>query len=72
MTQIEVKAKRWGSSLGVIIPKEVVEKEHIAENEKIQIAIKKEHTAKEVWGLLPKGWKKSTQELKEEARKGWE
>ncbi|MBI4141343.1 hypothetical protein HY484_00280 [Candidatus Woesearchaeota archaeon] len=72
MTEIEVTAKKWGSSIGVVIPVETVEREHIMENEKIKIEIKKAHTAREVWGMFPKGWKKSTQELKDEARKGWE
>lgn len=72
MTEVEVVARKWGSSIGVVIPNYVVEKEHIEENEKIKIEIKKAHTAREIWGLFPKGWKKSTQDLKDEARKGWE
>jgi antitoxin component of MazEF toxin-antitoxin module len=72
MTEIEVVAKRWGSSIGVIIPNSVVETEHIVENEIIKLEIIKNHTASEVWGLIPKGWKKTTQELKNEARKGWD
>ena len=71
MATVEVFAKRWGSSIGIIIPKEIVDQEHIALHEKIRIEIKKTHTAQEVWGLLPKGWKKSTQALKDEAREGW-
>lgn len=71
MTEAEVTAKQWGSSLGVVIPKRIVEKEHIKENEKIIIEVKKAHTAREVYGLIPKGWKTSTQELKDEARKAW-
>ena len=72
MTEIEVVAKKWGSSIGVIIPNHVVEAEHITENETVKLEIKKNHTAKEVWGLILKGWKKTTQELKNEARKGWD
>lgn len=72
MAEVELTARKWGSSLGVIIPKEIVEKEHIKENEKVKLEIKKPHTSHELWGLIPKGWTKSTQELKNEARKGWE
>jgi len=72
MTEVEAVAKKWGSSLGIVIPKNIVEQEHIVENEKVKIEIKKAHTAREVWGLLPHGWKKTTQELKDEARAGWE
>ncbi len=72
MTEVEVIAKKWGSSLGIIIPKSLVEQEHIVENEKVKIEVKKTHTAREVWGLIPCGWKKTTQELKNEVRQGWE
>ena len=72
MTEIDVVAKKWGSSIGVIIPNHVVETEHIVENEIIKLEIKKSHTAREVFGLIPKVWKKTTQELKNEARKGWD
>lgn len=72
MTEVEVIAKKWGSSIGVVIPKDIVEKEHIAKQEKITIEIKKKHTAQEIWGLIPKGWKKSAQQIKNEMRKGWE
>ncbi len=72
MAEIEAYAKKWGSSLGIIIPKEVVDKEHITPKTKIAIEIKKSHTAREVWGMLQKGWKHTTQDLKNEARKGWD
>ncbi len=70
MAEVQCVAKRWGSSLGIIIPKEVVEHEHISENEKIVVEIKKKHLAGEFFGVLA-GWKRPTQEIKEEMRKGW-
>ena len=70
MTDVICKAKKWGSSLGVVIPKIVVEKEHISEGEEIVITIKKQHLAKEFFGILS-DWKKSAQKLKDEAREGW-
>ena len=63
MTEIECTAKRWGSSLGLIIPKEVVERENIIENEKIIVEIKKKHLAKEFFGILS-DWKRPTTEIK--------
>ena len=63
--------KRWGSSIAVIIPREVVIKEKIKEEKPIIIEIiKKRPKAGELFGLL-KGWKKSSQEIKNEAREGW-
>ncbi len=70
--EIEVTPKKWGSSMGVIIPSEIVEAEKIKENKKIIIEIKKERTkAKEIWGL-GKHIRKSGQEIKDEMRKGWD
>ena len=71
MAEIEVVAKKWGSSIGVIIPRETVEMEHIMVDEKIKIEIKKSHTAREIWGLFPK-LKIDAQKAKEEMRKGWD
>lgn len=71
MAEVEVVARKWGSSIGVVIPNYVVEKEHIEENEKIKIEIKKAPTAREIWGLFPK-LKIDAQKAKEEMRKGWD
>lgn len=71
MTQIECTTKRWGSSLGIIIPKEIIDHEHIKEHEKITIEIKKKHKAQEFFGLL-KDWKKPTDQIKQELKSGWD
>lgn len=70
MVEVLCKTKKWGSSLGLIIPRNIVQKEHISEGEDIVVSIKKQHLAKEFFGILS-GWKKPTQKLKDEARKGW-
>lgn len=71
MAEIEVIAKRWGSSFGVIIPKDIVDQEHITVNKKIKIEIKKTRTAKEIWGLFS-NLKINAQKAKNEMRKGWD
>ena len=71
MVETEVKTRKWGSSIGVVIPKEVVDEAGIKPNEKIVIEIKKRPLAKEFFGKFP-NWGKSTQELKDEMRAGWE
>jgi len=70
MTEITCKAKKWGSSIGIIIPKIIVEQQHIGEGEDIVVEIKKRPRAKDFFGLI-QGWK-PPQKLKDEARKGWE
>ncbi|MEI6849823.1 MAG: hypothetical protein WCK29_02180, partial [archaeon] len=39
MTVIEARVKRWGNSLGVIIPSETVFSRRIKENENVKIII---------------------------------
>ena len=70
MVEIETKTRKWGSSIGVVLPKEVVDEIGIKPNEKITIDIKKRPLAKEFFGLL-KDWKRPTQEIKDEMRAGW-
>lgn len=69
--QIETIAKKWGSSIGVILPKSVVEANKIRENDKIIIEIKRPVIAKDLFGKYPRKSSKTAQELKDEAREGW-
>lgn len=69
MSQVETITRKWGNSLGIAIPKEVVEAEHLAENQRILIEIKKVADVRRLRGLLK--FKKTTQKLKDEMRAGW-
>ena len=71
MIKVESYARKWGNSLGVIIPKEIVEREHISEHEQILITIRKKHRAEEFFGMLA-GWKKPTSKIKKKMKQGWE
>ena len=70
MVETEVRTRKWGSSIGIVIPKEIVEEVGIKPDETITIEVKKRPLAKEFFGLL-KGWKRPTQEIMDEAREGW-
>jgi len=39
MEQITTKVKRWGNSFGVLLPKKVVEQEHLDEGSEITITV---------------------------------
>lgn len=71
MVEVLATARRWGNSIGVIIPKDIAEKQGIEEGEEVILEIKRKRLAKEFFGMLS-GWKKSPQQLKDEARAGWE
>jgi len=69
--EVECTTKKWGSSIGIVIPKSVVEREHIKPNEKIRILVKKVPLARDLWGIAPFKKKQSTQEIKDWLRKQW-
>ena len=70
MTEIECKTRKIGGSIGIILPKEVVQKDGIRPNQSIKLEIKKSVKVKDVFGMFS-DWKADTQKLKDEARKGW-
>lgn len=66
-----VKTKKWGNSLGVILPAEIVHTSGLKPNEDVLINVeRKSRVLKELFGALP--FKKSTEQLLKESRKGLE
>ncbi len=71
--EIEIQTKKWGSSLGIIIPKEIVRKERIEEGQKIIVDIlSKKTTVGDMFRMVEKNplaksdEKSSTQEVMDE------
>lgn len=69
--EFEARAKEWGNSLGIIIPREIANREHIKANEDVIVEIKRKNALREIFGSR-KGWKINTQKLKDELRKEWQ
>ena len=67
--EIKTKARKWGSSIAVILPKFIVDAKRISENDEIIIEIKKQPLAGDFFGKFP--IKKSGQQIKNEMRRGW-
>lgn len=67
---VEVITRKWGNSLGVILPKEVVVDQNLRPNERVSIVIIKHPDLKHMHGILPR--KMSGQAFKDLARSGWE
>ncbi len=62
------KTKKWGNSLGLILPADFVKKQHILPGEELVIEVKrKQNVLKELFGALP--FKKPTKQLLKETRK---
>ena len=69
MAELETITRKWGNSLGITIPKNVVEEEHLREDQKVLVEIKPVVDFRPLRGLGH--FKKSAQELKDEMRAGW-
>ncbi len=69
MMEIKTKTKKWGNSIGVLIPKEVVKEEKIKPNQEITLMISTKPITKgrDIWGTLK--FKESTEELMREVDK---
>ena len=68
---IEVEAKQWGNSIGVIIPSEIVKNLKIKPGEKILVGEieRKENPLKELFGFGKRNGKLLTQKARLESRK---
>ncbi len=68
---IEVKTKKWGNSIGIVIPSATAEKMNIKPKEDIIISIeKKNNVLKEMFGKAK--FKKPAKKMVEDLRKEYE
>ncbi len=67
--QGKAKLRRWGNSYGVVVPKEVVEREGLKEGDGVEISVRRVSDIRRLVGRYPF---KDLQFEKEEMRKGWE
>ncbi|MCH8073993.1 MAG: AbrB/MazE/SpoVT family DNA-binding domain-containing protein [Proteobacteria bacterium] len=71
--EIKATTRKWGNSIAVVIPREIVEKQHIKADEEISIIVDTgKPKAKEFFGLLKGRFSEPTQKIKDEMRRGWE
>ncbi len=68
MIEVESQLRNWGRSIGLVIPKEAIIKEHLKEGDTISLLIlKKSNALHETFGIFK--FKKDTQTLLNEADK---
>lgn len=70
METIECIPRKWGNSLGVALPQEVVKRQNLQPGKPLLVSIRVRHDFKSVFGVLKT--KQTTQEAKDEMRRGWE
>jgi antitoxin component of MazEF toxin-antitoxin module len=74
MERANVKVRRWGNSLGIIIPSNIIKNQSINENSEIEIMInlKSKTKAGDIFGILKGKLKRSTEDLLNEVNKDFE
>ncbi len=68
VVQAKARLKKWGNSLGVVIPKEAAERNGLHAGEEVEIRVSKVSDITELRGKYPT---EDLQAAKEEMRKGW-
>lgn len=70
MIEYETKLKKWGNSVGIVIPKEQVKRENLRERQTVRVIVNpvKSIKVKDIFGKL-KEWKKSTRQITKEVNK---
>ena len=70
----DIKVRKWGNSFGIVIPKDIIEKQDIKEGitVRINIQVKDKTTAKDIFGILKGRIKKDTDVLLKEVNKDFE
>ncbi|MBI2142504.1 AbrB/MazE/SpoVT family DNA-binding domain-containing protein [Candidatus Woesearchaeota archaeon] len=73
MMAVKARTKKWGNSLGIVIPKDSVQSENLKPGEEVELVlIKKTNVLKETFGMLKGKLRKSTDEmLRETDRELW-
>ena len=68
MEQINTRAKRWGNSLGIVLPKKIIDSQQIKEGSEIKIIIesKNKTKVKNLFGILKGKLKNDTETLMRE------
>ncbi len=70
MAATRSKVRRWGSSLGVVIPSDVARRLHLQPGDEVFFDVQRSSGVFEAFGSL-RDWKVDTQKLKDELRRGW-
>ena len=69
--KVKVKAKQWGSSLGFIIPSEIVKEQRIKEGDELEVEVQKMTDLTKLFGKYKRPADMTAQQIKDELRAGW-
>ena len=69
MPRTHAKVRRWGSSLGIVVPSEVAKELRLKAGDKVVLEIN-QAGIEDAFGSL-RDWAVNPQRLKDELRRGW-
>ena len=71
MEKVTVRIKKWGNSLGIVLPMNVVKSKNLKEGSELEVLINLKNKTRvgDVFGLLKNKWKKDTRRIMEEVDK---
>jgi antitoxin component of MazEF toxin-antitoxin module len=74
MESINVRVKRWGNSFGVVLPREIIDRENVKEGAEIEISIRAKHKtkARDIFGVLKGKLNRDTDDLLDEVDRDFE
>ena len=67
---IKTKLKKWGNSIGIVIPHNTLIEKNFKEGEDVLVEIEKKEKIRQIFGSL-KNLKIDSQKIKNELRKDW-
>ena len=71
--EIRTVTRKWGNSIAVVIPKQLVQRERIREDQEVRITLEREKpTSALLFGKFPRASKETVQKIKDQIREGWE
>jgi antitoxin component of MazEF toxin-antitoxin module len=65
----KTKVRCWGNSLGIVLPKALVEQEELKEGEEVEVTVQKTSDIRTLRGKYPF---KNLQQEKTKMKRGWE
>lgn len=66
---VEVKLRKWGNSIGLVLPKEYSKSQNLKVNQVVRVNVVKESDLSNVYGMLKGKINVSSQKFKDELRK---
>ena len=67
---VVANVRKWGNSIGIVLPKELVRDQHLKENDRVIVEVAKEADLTKLFGSLKS--KMSGQRFKDRVREGWQ